>query len=212
MSYVIRVSRAYDDVFDWVDGIKADKVAVYEHEADNEVKRTHIHMLLVNSDIKPDAMKNRYKKLYGDIDKTDWSFKSAAEGIADGFVTYMSKGKLAPKLTKGYTTEEIMKLTNEWKEPERKSTVKLENGKFVRSVDIVPKKSKSQMLEQMRSRLSDTSTTRERLIAIRKVLMENNEVIGQYKMMDYYDSLMMYYYKDDWMCSMERKINSKYDI
>lgn len=212
MSYAIRVSRAYDDVFDWVDGLKAAKVAVYEHEADEDVKRTHIHLLLIDSAIKPDAMKAKFKKLYGEIDKTDWSFKSAAEGIADGFVTYMSKGKLAPKLTKGYTTDEIMKLTNEWKEPERKTTVKLENGKFVRSVDCVPKKSKSQMLEQMRSRLSDTSSTRERLIAIRKVLMENNEVIGQYKMMDYYDSLMMYYYKDDWMCSMERKINSKYDI
>lgn len=211
MSYAIRISRSYDDVFAWVDNIEADKVVVYEHEADDEVKRTHIHMLLVGSKLKPDGMKARYKKLIGDIDKTDWSFKSCGAN-PEGFVTYMSKGALAPKLAKGMTAERIMELTGEWKEPERKTTVTLQDGKFVRNVDTVPKKTKSQMLEQMRSRLSDTSSTRERLLAIRKVLMENNEVIGQHKMKDYYDSLMMYYYKEDWLCAMEKKINSCYDI
>lgn len=211
MSYAIRVSRGYDDVFDWVDGLQAKTVIVYEHEADDEVKRTHIHLLLLDSTLKPDAMKARYKKLYGDIDKADWSFKVAKEDY-EPFITYMSKGKLPPKLAKGIDVETITKLTKAWVEPEQKVSVKLENGKFVRSVSDVPKKTKSQMLEQMRSRLSDTSSPRERLSAIRKVLMENHEVIGQYKMMDYYDSLMMYYYKEDWMNAMETKIFSKYGV
>lgn len=208
MSYAIRVTRSYDDVFTWVDNLKCSKLAVYEHEADDEISRTHIHMIIY-TDLKPDAMKARYKKLYGEIDKSDWSFKKADD---DGFITYMSKGHLPPKLAKGYEVSEIERLTQEWKEPERKTKVVLENGKLVRDIETVPKKTKSQMLEQMRSRLSDSSTTRDKLSAIRKVLMLNNEVIGQYKVMDYYDSLMMYYYKEDWMFAMEKKINSKYEV
>ena len=177
MSFAIRISRPYDEVFEWCDALTADKVAIYEHEADAEVSRTHIHILLLNAKVKPDAMKTRFKKLYGEIDKSDWSFKKADD---DGFVTYMSKGKLPPKLTKGYDPVDIERLTREWKDPEAQNiTVKLENGKFVREVDTVPKKSKISLLEQMRSELAGSIPTEDsRLRAIRKVLMRNNEVIG----------------------------------
>lgn len=200
----IRVSRKYDDVFDWVDGIMSSKICIYEHEADVEVSRTHIHMLVIGSELKPDALKARFKKLYGNIDAKDWSFKKADN---EEFITYMSKGKLVPKLTKGYTVAEIQSYTDKWVEP--KTMLKLEDGKFVRDINEPGQKTKIQLLEQMRSRLCGTDSTRDILKVIRKVLIENKVVIGQYKMMDYYDSLMMYERKEDWLCAMERKINSR---
>lgn len=200
----VRVTRKYDDVFDWVDSIKSSKICIYEHEADTEVSRTHIHMLIMGCELKPDSLKARYKKLYGNIDAKDWSFKTAKD---EEFITYMSKGKLVPKLTKGYTVAEIQSYTEKWVEP--KTMLKLEDGKFVRDINEPGQKTKIQLLEQMRSRLCGTDSTRDILKAIRKVLIENKVVIGQYKMLDYYDSLMMYEKKDDWLCAMERKINSR---
>lgn len=207
MDLAIRISRPYDDIFDWVDAIESSKLAVYEHEADDEISRTHIHMLVIGCKIKPDSLKTRFKKAYGDIDKTDWSFKTATD---DKFITYMSKGHLAPKLTKGYDVAEIEKLTAEWIEP--KTPLKLENGKFVRDVQVAGQKTKIELLEQMRSRLSGSDTTRDILKVIRRVLIDNKVVVGQYKMMDYYDSLIMYSSKEDWIAGMERKINSRQGI
>lgn len=206
-SFTVRVSRKYDDVFDWVDAIKCKCIAVYEHEQDDEVNRTHIHMVVIDSEVNTDALKTRYKKLYGGIDKTDWMFKYGV--TADNkFITYMSKGHLAPKLTKGYEVSEIQRLTAEWIDP-KQINLKLDNGKFVRDVNEPNQKTKIQLLEQMRSQVSDTDTTRDILKKIRKVLIDNKVVVGMYKMMDYYDSLIMYARKEDWICGMEKKIISR---
>lgn len=206
MNLAVRVTRSYVDVSDWVTSIKADNVAVFEHEKDDEINRTHIHMLLIGSELKPDALKARYKKLYGTIDAKDWSFKTA-ETDTDRFITYMSKGVLLPKFIHGYSVEDIAQFTAKWVSP--RTMVQLENGKFVRHTEEPPKKAKIELLEQMRSQLCDSDSTRCILKKIRKVLVDNKQVIGQYKMLDYYDSLMMYSRKDEWLNSMERKINSR---
>lgn len=209
-SFSARISRSYDDVFDWIDAIKCKSIAVYEHEADDEVSRTHIHILVTDSEVNTDALKARYKKLYGGIDKSDWMFKY---GITTDhkFITYMSKGKLSPKLTKGYDLAEIVSATEDWVDPS-KTNLRLEDGKFVRDVNEPNQKTKTQLLEQMRSRLSGTDPTREILKIVRKVLVENKVIVGMYKMMDYYDSLIMYERKEDWICGMEMKINSRQGI
>lgn len=208
MDLAIRITRPYDDIQQWIDDITADKKAVYQHDADDEISRTHVHMLLINCTLKPDSLKARFKKLYGNIEAKDWSFKTS-DGDSK-FITYMSKGVLAPSLTKGYTVEEIQNYTQQWVEP--KTGLKLENGKFVRDVNEPNQKTKIQLLEQMRSQLSDTDSTRNILKIIRKVLIDNRIVIGQYKMMDYYDSLIMYERKEEWLSGMERKINSRQGI
>lgn len=209
-SFSARISRSYDDVFDWIDAIKCDSIAVYEHEADEDVKRTHIHFLVINSEVNTDALKTRYKKLYGGIEKSDWRFKYDVTEDSSKFITYMSKGKLSPKLTKGYDVATLVALTELWVEP--KTNLRLEDGKFVRDVNEPNQKTKIQLLEQMRSRLSGTDTTRDILKMVRKVLVENKVVVGMYKMMDYYDSLIMYERKEDWICGMEMKINSRQGI
>lgn len=209
MDLAIRVTRPYEEVKEWLNNIKADKLIVYEHESDTEVSRTHIHMLIVKSELKPDALKARYKKLYGTIEAKDWSFK-AADDNQGRYLTYMSKGCIQPKLTKNYDDEYVKNCMSEWVEP--KTNLKLEDGKFVRDIAYPGQKTKLELLEQMRSKLSDSATTRDILKLIRKVLIDNNVVIGQYKMMDYYDSLIMYARKEDWILGMERKINSRQGI
>jgi len=208
MAKFVRVSRSWDEIFDWLDAIEADKKIIYEHEADEEVQRTHIHMYIENPKLKDDALKTSFKKAYNPTDKgnTLWSWKSANVDEVMKIITYMSKGTLVPKFAKGFDIKDIEKATESFQAP------KLVDGKFVRVVKEVAKATKREMLEQMRSRMSGTDTTRDILRIVRKVLMSNNEVIGQYKMMDYYDSLYMYERKEDWLYAMERKINSKYTV
>ena len=95
----IRISRSYDEIHDWCEGLTSEKLIVYEHVGDNSVKRSHCHLLVIGAILKPDAMKARFKKLYGDILKTDWSFKTA-DAQYDTYITYMSKGHLLPMLTR----------------------------------------------------------------------------------------------------------------
>lgn len=202
-----RVSRSYDEISDWLQGIGCDRIIVYQHDADEEVARTHVHFLVFGSSVKLDALKTRYRNLYGNIARTDWMFKKAIDNNA---IKYMSKGQYEPMLNKGFDEAEVATLKSQWVDP--KTNLKLEDGKFVRDVAVPGQKTKIELLEQMRSKLCGTDSTRDILKIIRKVLIDNKVVVGQYKMMDYYDSLIMYSCKEDWLNGMERKINSRQGI
>lgn len=223
MNLAVRISKPFEEVKDWITGLKADRLIAYQHDADEEIQRTHVHFLILGSELKPDAMKARYKKLYGDIDKTDWSFISAFK--VDGkpvaittetstkFVTYMSKGSLVPLHNVGYDPMELLALTQAWVDPSTKS-LECKNGKFVRKskeIDEVKKKSKRNLVEIMLDRGKDqdinADDTHAVLAMIRKVLIEHNEVIGMWKVMEYYDAWMMYGHKDQWINMMAKKID-----
>lgn len=212
MSLAIRISMDYESIKEWINGVECEKMLVYQHDADDTVNRTHVHLLIIKPEKKPDALKTRYVKMYNPTEKGNslWSWKST-DINSDVYITYMTNGHLEPMLNKGYNVEELKVLKDKWINP-KTTNVELVDGKLVRSVKTVVKKTKREMLEQMRSGLSDSSTTRDILKELRKVLINNNEVVGQYKMMDYYDSYMMYFVKEDWMCAMEAKINSKYNV
>lgn len=227
MNLAVRVSRPYGDIQEWVKELKVAKIIVCQHDADEEVSRTHIHMLLIGSVLKPDAIKARYKKLYGDIDKNDWSFKTSWQDKATKevfpiddenskkFITYMTKGHIVPSLCVGYDPAEVLNLAQLWVDPERKElTVK--NGKFVRKskeIDEVKKKSRRSLIEIMVDRGKDEDInpddTHRVLAMIRKVLIEHNEVIGMWKVMEYYDAWMMYGHKENWIGMIARKIESR---
>lgn len=224
MNLAIRISRPYDDIRDWVQGLKAERIIAYQHDADDEVSRTHVHLLVLQSQIKPDAMKTRFKTLYGNIDKTDWSFTSAfkdegkvtpiSDDSSSKFITYMSKGHLEPVYNIGYELDEVNRLKSLWVIPKKMLSVK--NGKFVRQTDDVaekPKKTRRNLLEIMLDRGKDEDIdpddTKGILSMIRKVLVENNEVIGMWKVMEYYDAWMMYGAKDNWINMIAKKIESR---
>lgn len=224
MNISIRVSRAFTEIREWMEGFKATSIIAYQHDADDEVSRTHVHMLLLESSIKPDALKARYKTLYGNIDKTDWSFSVGFK--EDGkvlpitaessqkFITYMSKGHLTPVYSQGHDPEAVLRLTQEWKEPKKQLITK--GGKFVRITEDVPdkpRKTKRTLIEIMLDRGKDQDLqyddTQGILRMIREVLVENNEVVGMYKVMEYYDSWMMYGQKDAWVNMIAKKIENR---
>lgn len=224
MNFAIRVSRSYEEIVNWVQSLKGDKVLAYQHDADDEVSRTHVHLLLINSGIKPDAMKARFKTLYGEIVKTDWSFASGFkedgkmvpinDDNSSKFITYMSKGCLTPVFNHGYDPDEVKRLTSEWKEPKKMLSVK--GGKFVRTTDDVPdkpKKTRRTLVEIMVDRGKDQDIgdwdTKGILTMIRNVLVENNEVVGMWKVMEYYDAYLMYACKDAWLNMITKKIESR---
>jgi len=226
MNFHIRISRSYDEVKDWVQNLKGDSLIVFQHDADAQVARTHIHMLLMKSGIKPDAMKARFKTLYGDIEKTDWIFATSYKDKQTGerfpitlesapkCITYMSKGWIAPSHSHGYDPEFVLAQTQKWVDPVKKLTVK--NGKFARQTDDVaekPKKTKRTLIEMMLDRGKDLDLdgqdTPKVLKMIRQVLIENNEVVGMWKVMEYYDAWMMYGHEDIWINMIARKIENR---
>lgn len=224
MNLAIRVSRAYDEIRQWIEAFTATSVIAYQHEADDDVSRTHVHILVLETSIKPDALKARFKTLYGNIDKTDWSFASGFKDdgkvlpitaeSSQKFITYMSKGKLTPVYSVGHDPEAVLRLTQEWKEPKKQLVTK--GGKFVRVTEDVPdkpKKTKRTLIEIMLDRGKDQDLqyddTQGILRMIRDVLVENNEVIGMYKVMEYYDSWMMYGQKDAFVNMVAKKIENR---
>jgi len=222
MNLAVRISRSYEEIKEWVTQLKGQSFILYQHDADDEISRTHVHFLIIGSELKPDAMKARYKKLYGDIDKTDWSFISSfkVDGKATAitvenstkFVTYMSKGSLVPLHSNGYDPIEVLRLTQLWVDPEQKQ-LECKHGKFIRKSKEVPevkKKSRRNLIEVMLDRGKDEDInpddTHAVLRMIRKVLVEHNEVVGMWKVMEYYDAWMMYGHKDQWINMIARKI------
>jgi len=210
MDHFIRISYSYDEIKEWITDLTCDKIIVYQHEADKDVSRTHVHMYIVGCSIKPDAMKTRFRKLYNPavIGNSLWSWKKADD---DGCITYMSNGLYDPVYNKGFDEVRINELRGKWINPETVN-ISLQNGKLVKEAKEPTQKTKSQLLEEMRANLSPTSSSREMLRGIRKVLRDNNIIIGQYKVLDYYDTLFMLDHKDDWLDAMERKINSRYEV
>lgn len=199
----LRVSRNYQDlVLLTRDILSCDKVAIYEHEADDEVNRTHIHALLIGCSVSTDTLKNRITKILGEKPQSsDWSFKNAykdSEGnsqIVDiKFLTYMSKGILDPKYSYNITNEECNSAKLLWvnhKESPKATAYK---------VDKLNKKTKVDMLEIMLTKLTPVKQLmKETCIpdrsdifrTIRAVLVENKQVLGMYKIIDFYDSITL---------------------
>jgi len=212
----VRISREYSAISEWVEAIPCEQIIVYEHEADEDISRTHIHFYITKCEIKADAMKSRYKTKFGAMDKADWSFKLLRDDgkpLDSGTIVYMSKGHLQPIFNKGWATDEIDRLRLLWVPP-IKTKLKAVDGKLVRVLDESAKKTKKQLLELMCADLPndiDRGNTGIRTVmtVVRKVLTRNNEVIGQYKVFDYCDSVYMYKYKEIWMDSMCEKYEKK---
>jgi len=212
----VRIHREYSEICEWLKGFNCERIIVYEHEADEEVNRTHVHFYITQSEIKPDAMKTRFRTMYGTIDKKDWAWKLKKDNgdpIDSGTIVYMSKGCLQPVLNKGWDKEETERLRLMWIPP-AKTMLKAVDGKLVRVVDESAKKTRKQLLELMCADLPPEidrgpDGIKTVMKQVRKVLVKNNEVIGQYKVFDYCDSVYMYKYKEVWIEAMCEKYNKK---
>lgn len=213
MDYAIRLSFAYDSMKDVIERIAAavEQLIVYQHDKDEKVSRTHIHLLAVGCKHSTDTLKNWIRKHIGAVEKTDWSFK-AAERVEEAryrYITYMSKGRLDPLLVKGFSAEDIQRCKLAWVEPDT-VRVRAVNGKLVKEIDEAANVSKRQLVEEMVAALSGQyCSTRDILIGIRKVLIQHKCVVGMYKVMDYYDAYMMYAHKEQWLDMLADKIDKR---
>lgn len=118
MNYAIRVSRPYADCSGILDvwSSRAHAIAVFEHEADHEVNRTHIHVGLYGALVKIEALKRMWKDVSGSGNGF-WSFKDADGMDSPGFMqylTYMSKGELRPKLLKNISPAIVEEAKGRW--------------------------------------------------------------------------------------------------
>jgi len=99
-------------------------------------------------------------------------------------------------------------------QPPAKTMLKAVDGKLVRVVDESSKKTRKQLLELMCADLPHEidrgpDGIKTVMKQVRKILVKNNEVIGQYKVFDYCDSVYMYKYKEVWLEAMCEKYNKK---
>lgn len=211
-----RITRTYEelkDVFEWLSS-DCDKMIVYEHTADRGSSRTHVHGIVFPA-VNSDTFKYRITKALGEKpERSDWKFSTKrrdGSSIDDDFIVYMSKGELRPAVSKGYTQEFILQQTNKFVKPVS-SVIKLQNGRLVKEVVEGKKKTRRQLVEEMCNNIEHMNSVKHCIEKIRKVLVENNEVIGMYKVMDYYDAVQMYGNKEGFIESVVQKINSRHRI
>jgi len=196
----IRLSFPYDrlaKVFSKVKDV-AEKVIVYQHDA----TRVHVHALIVKCTVSTDTLKNWVRKEVGQVAKCDWSFVTAQN---EEFVTYMSKGILAPVFVSGFNDEAIEEFKKKWVPREAKPKgltqyrIRLENP-------TEQKKRQSDMVQeiQLRYRSLEDKESSALITLIRQVVVvENKTLLGRYKLRDYYDTVMLLEEPKTWNRQME---------
>lgn len=180
-SYAIRLSRSYAELRPVFESLKATRVLVYEHEADEEVSRTHVHALVQNADITVLAFKRRIEKVIGKVSKSDWSFKETDQNVAK-YVTYMTKGSLTPEYNVGYTQDEVEQFKAYWIEPKPQSRAVVVSYK-----DIIAEV----IAEVPHTALDFTSETHVVMVTnlLMKRLNHHRIVTGRFKIRDMLDTI-----------------------
>lgn len=98
----------------------------YEHEADEEVNQTHVHIVLFGSPVGDEQLKKMFRLMCHLPGKGNgfWSFKNsyrdrntkAEVPVDEGAITYASKGSLRPVLVKLFSPEKVEQLRQAWVE------------------------------------------------------------------------------------------------
>lgn len=116
MNHAIRITLPFADcsgiIRQWAD--RSQQAIVYQHQADEEVSKTHVHLILGGCETKSEALKRMWKDAPGKGNEF-WSWKDW-DGTKK-FITYMSKGSLRPIFVKNFSQEEVENSRQEWVEP-----------------------------------------------------------------------------------------------
>jgi len=97
-------------------------MAVFEHPADTNVSQTHLHLLMLDCDIKAEQFKRIFKGLLPGITTKGnelWQWESK-HIVGDAFLTYMSKGIYSPKYLKNFKEELVAERRSQWVLPTSK--------------------------------------------------------------------------------------------
>lgn len=208
-SFAFRISVPYDEcrekVLEYLESL-SEKLIIYQHEADDDVNRTHIHGLIMDCSRSDDTLRNNlfkvnYTKNY-EL-KSTYKTKTGTYPVDDKYITYMSKGKLDPSYSKGYTEDEIAAYKAQWKD--------MTISKYGR-IELTPKeegkpKAMSRFAfvmhcaeiyaEEILKMAEEGHVTRmpfDRRLATQLVILEcvkQQQAIGFYKIVDLVDAIQM---------------------
>lgn len=199
----IRLTREWAVLKDFIENVCCSRIAVYEHTADEEVKRTHIHFYIDDYPNTIEGFKKSLKKHLQttSYDRSDWSFQEKHDGspVNSGCITYMTKGVLDPVFQKGFTQEELNTFKEQWVERPQRSSHQTKIQIIKRESAAESKKRKNDLVVEMIGKLgeylqTDTNCLRHTrdeytVKAIIQILNENSLVFGRYTVRDYYDTI-----------------------
>lgn len=205
-NYSVRLTWDYETLAPFWSRLDADTIVVYEHPADAQVSRTHCHAFVWGLKNPTDTVKNWIRLVTGEMkpDKDKWRFSTTWKDSHTGkrhpvendgkMITYMHKGRYDCKYYKGIDQTQLKAYESEWVD-RTKSTLSVKNGKFVKKLpeDGGKALTRWEMLEKIRE-IYDPKKHNEddTLDLIRNEFERNRQVVGLYKILDFYDALMFY--------------------
>ena len=218
-NYAPRVSLSYEDLSGVISlwSEVSETVVVYQHAADEEVNTTHVHMILINCKFStPEALKRIFYANYKTERKGNdlWSWTHKGFPTPDlSFIGYMAKEDLRPVYTKNISPAQVEEQRVKWSKPTPKAPLRQSS---IHESNNQKKLTKNALLAQVVNHILTVSNAtgecenRKQAIlidasevqvikAIRKVLIENDQVIGLYKVLDLYDGFVMYHQKETFL-------------
>lgn len=208
MELFCRVSMPYEDLKEAFQLIadEVEKLVVYQHEADEDVNRTHCHFYVVYPH-STDTLKNRFKRTLPTTSKRGnslWAFNTEYKEyhtlkvipVGPSCITYMSKGVLEPSMMKGFTQAEIDEYKSGWVEQPVKRSYQTKLQYIVKETPSEAKKRKNDLIAEMLTELKDHIPVNleyhvdEKVVrTIIKILNDNNIIFSRYTIRDYYDTI-----------------------
>jgi len=208
-NFAFRVSSSYDETKEHLAAMYdlCEKVAVYQHDADEEIKRTHIHGLLIGCSKSEDTLRNRFfKGKYEPADhelKTKYDVKEGIEQVKrkydvdEKYIIYMSKGVLDPMFLKVFTKEETDAYKAQWKNHKEKKedTVEKKKKKPLNMMEAcrLIVRDELKYLSETQVRLPWRYSQQEVVEAIIDWSNKNDRPVVAYKCRDYYDCILQQY-------------------
>lgn len=177
---------------------------LYFHEPHSEEPNPHYHGYAEGYKRTPTTLRNKMKEYMG-VSGADYFVKS---NYSVDHISYMSKGCLDPVYCQGFTPELIAEQkANGFEKPKKLSKRKTIEDK-VKNGEVLTKWEMFQVMRDLREECGCAATdTKCALKHVIEVLRVNKQVIGEYKVKDYYDSMMMYDATSDFISRLDSRIN-----
>jgi len=194
-----RISLPYSDMSGVVEewSKHCEEMVVYEHQADESVKCTHLHLLMLNTRVKEEAFKRMFhSRVKTDLKGNDlwkWATKWGIPGRS--FITYMTKGKHSYKFCKNIPDSEIEALRLQWKDPTPKGELLTERKESSKTrQDLIQLMRSKYKPDEKRSHLLD-NIAEDITEVIIDVLNEHKIIFSRRKIQEYRDTIMGEHHK-----------------
>lgn len=207
------IHRPYSDISGLLWDKWSDKQLICQHEADENIPRTHCHIALIDVKVGAEAIRKMVTER-GFGGRGQYGIHTVAKESKQPYdleklAVYMIKGDVGVIKRSSYDERQHRNWAAQWVHKITELTTK--GGKLVRESPAEKKiPTKFELVNLMRARInSNVTDTTEIITEIRKVLVEHKIIIGAWKVMDYYDAFMMYDRPVSFIKGIVDKINSR---